>query len=48
VLQESLINGMYRKYDNDGSIRKAKILTNIDEIIRVNVELSDLFGGLYE
>jgi len=45
VLQESLINGLYRKYDNDGSIRKAKILTNIDEIIRCNVELSDLFGG---
>jgi hypothetical protein len=48
VLQESLINGMYHKYGNDGSVRKAKILTNIDEIIRVNVELSDLFGGLYE
>jgi hypothetical protein len=46
VLQESLINGLYHKYDNDGSIRKAKILTNIDEIVRVNIELSDLFAGV--
>jgi hypothetical protein len=44
VLQESIINGLYRKYNNDGSIHKAKILTSIDEIIRVNVQLSDLFG----
>ena len=44
VLQESMINGLYRKYDNDGGIKKAKIITNIDEIIRVNVDLSDLFA----
>ena len=43
VLQESLVNGMYKKYLNDGSINKAKVLTNIDEIIRVNVNLSDIF-----
>jgi hypothetical protein len=44
VLQESIINGLYRKYNNDGSIHKAKILTSIDEVIRVNVQLSNLFG----
>jgi len=46
VLQESIVNGYYKKYSNDNSIKKAKILTNIDEIIRVNVELSDLFDGV--
>lgn len=44
VMQEHLMHGEYRKYDNDGSIRKAKVLTNIDEIIRMNVELSDMFS----
>jgi len=44
VLQESLVNGFYHKYDNDGSIRKAKIMTNTDELVRMNVELSDMFG----
>jgi len=44
VLQESIVNGYYKKYGNDGSIHKAKILTNIDEIIRVNTNLSDLFA----
>jgi len=43
VLQESLINGLYRKYDNTGGIQKAKVLTNIEEVIRVNSELSTLF-----
>ncbi len=42
-MQEHMILGEYSKYDNEGSIRKAKILTNVDEIIRVNVELSDFF-----
>lgn len=44
VLQESLINGHYRKYGNDGSIKKAKIITSIDENIRINTSLSDLFA----
>lgn len=43
VLQESLVNGYYHKYDNTGEIRKAKIITNTDELIRLNVDLSDLF-----
>jgi len=43
VLQESLSQGQYKKYDNDGGIRKAKILTNVDEILRFNIALSDLF-----
>jgi len=43
VVQERLMLGEYNKYDNQGEVRKAKILTNIDEIIRVNVGLSDLF-----
>jgi hypothetical protein len=43
VVQESLINGLFHKYDNDGGIRKAKVLTNIDEIVRVNKELSNIF-----
>ena len=43
VIQESLIQGYFHKYDNDGSIRKAKVMTNISEIIRVNTELSDTF-----
>jgi hypothetical protein len=45
ILQESLVNGYYKKYDNDGSIRKAKIMTNVDEIIRFNKELSNIFEG---
>lgn len=43
IIQESLVNGYFHKYDNDGSIRKAKVLTNLQEIIRVNTELSDTF-----
>ncbi len=43
VLQESLVNGFYSKYDNQGGIHKAKILRDTDEIVRVNVELSDMF-----
>jgi len=45
VMQEHLVNGEYRKYGNDGQIHKAKILTNVDELVRVNVELSDLFAS---
>ncbi len=44
ILQERLVNGIYHKYDNEGGIRKAKILTNIDEISRFNIELSDLMS----
>jgi len=44
VMQEHLVQGEYRKYDNDGSMRKAKIMTNVDELVRFNVELSDLFA----
>ena len=46
VLQESLVNGYYHKYDNEGEIRKAKIMTNIDELIRMNSELSNLFDEI--
>ncbi len=46
ILQESLINGFYSKYDNEGLIRKAKIMTNVDEIVRMNVDLSDLFDDV--
>ena len=44
VMQEHLVQGEYKKYDNDGSLRKAKIMTNVDELVRFNVELSDLFA----
>lgn len=44
VLQESMINGYYRKYTNTGSIQKAKIITDISENLRVNTSLSDLFA----
>ena len=44
VMQEHLVQGEYRKYDNDGSIRKAKILTSVDELVRFNVGLSDMFS----
>jgi len=43
ILQESLVNGFYHKYDNQGEIRKAKIMTNVDELVRMNSELSNLF-----
>ena len=43
IVQESMVNGLYHKYDNTGSIRKAKMLTNIDEIVRVNKEISNTF-----
>jgi len=43
VVQESLINGLFHKYNEEGGIRKAKRLTNIDEIVRVNKDLSDIF-----
>ena len=45
VLQESLVNGFYHKYDNQGEIRKAKIMTNVDELVRLNTNLSDLFDS---
>ena len=44
ILEESLVNGYYRKYMPSGSIVKAKKLTDIDEIIRVNADLWDLFN----
>ena len=44
VLQEHLVNGEYNKYMNDGSIGKAKILTSVDELVRFNVGLSDMFS----
>jgi hypothetical protein len=43
IVQESLVNGLYHKYDNAGGIRKAKVLTNIDEIVRVNKVISNTF-----
>ncbi len=43
VVQESMVNGFYHKYNNEGSIVKAKIMTNVDELIRMNTELSDIF-----
>ena len=43
VMQEHMVNGEYSKYDNDGNIRKAKIMTNVQELIRMNTELSDMF-----
>ena len=43
IVQESLVNGYYHKYKNDGGIQKAKIMTNVDEILRFNKELSNLF-----
>ena len=43
ILQESGVNGYFHKYDNQGNIRKAKIMTNIDEILRFNKELSNIF-----
>ena len=45
VLQEHLVNGEYRKYDDNGRIKKAQVLTAVDELVRFNVELSDLFSG---
>ena len=48
VMQEHLVNGEYKKYGNDGSIKKAKIMTNVDELVRMNVELSDLFANNME
>jgi len=44
TIQENLINGYFHKVSNDGAIKKAKIMTDIDEIIRVNTELSDTFS----
>jgi len=43
VMQESLVNGYYHKYDNQGEIRKAKIMTNVDELVRLNSDLSNIF-----
>jgi hypothetical protein len=48
VMQESLVNGYFHKYSNDGSVTKAKILTNIDEIVRFNGALSDLFSEVLD
>ena len=45
TLQENLVQGNFRKYNNEGSLVKAKIMTNVDEIIRFNVDLSDLFAS---
>ena len=44
VIQESLMNGYYNKYNAEGKIQKAKVITNTDEIVRVNITLSDTFG----
>ena len=41
--QENLMNGSYYKLNEESEIKKAKILTNTDEIVRVNMELSDIF-----
>lgn len=41
--QENIINGSYYKTNDEGEIKKAKILTNTDEIVRVNIELSNMF-----
>ena len=46
TIQESLVNGYFHKYDNQGDIRKAKVMTNIEELIRMNTELSDTFGEI--
>ena len=43
VLQESIVNGQYHKYGSDGKIHKARVMTNVEELIRVNTDLSDLF-----
>ncbi len=42
-VQENLMQGYY-SIVTDGSQRKAKVLTNTDEVIRTNVELADLFS----
>jgi hypothetical protein len=39
-----MINGYFHRYSNDGSIMKAKVITDISENIRINTELSDLFA----
>ena len=44
TIQENLVNGYFHKYDNEGTIRKAKIMTNIEELIRLNTKISDTFG----
>ncbi len=46
VIQEALVNGYFHKYNNEGNIRKAKVMTNISELIRLNTELSDTFGEI--
>lgn len=43
-MQENLVNGYYSKYNNEGKIQKAKVMTNVDELIRFNVELSEIFA----
>ena len=48
IIQENIINGYFHKYDAEGSIRKAKIITNVDEIVRLNVTLSDIFDETLE
>jgi hypothetical protein len=49
VMQEALINGYFHKYDTDGGIRKARVLTDVSELVRVNTVLSDMFTEvLYE
>ncbi len=45
ILQESLLMGFYNKYGTDGSIKKAKIITDIGESLRINSNLSDIFQG---
>ena len=44
TVQENLINGYFHKYDNDGSIRKARVLTDVSELVRVNTVISDVFA----
>jgi hypothetical protein len=43
TLQESMINGYFHRYTNDGSIEKARVITDINENLRINSELSDMF-----
>ena len=44
VMQEHMVNGEYHKYNASGDIQKAKIMTNVEELIRMNTDLSDLFA----
>ncbi len=43
VIQEHIVSGEYKKYQNSGDITKAKVLTSVSELLRVNSQLSDSF-----